>query len=76
MTRVERRAQQSIRLYNSEDVAKTLTEAQPFFKMYSGGVYAVALNKFNKPANFLRMDKDRRPVKERKAARRAAREAK
>lgn len=47
-------------LYRVEDVAKILTKEKPFFKMHSGGVYAVALTG-GIPTHFVRVDKDRRP---------------
>lgn len=68
-----------VRIYNPVDIAERLTEKKPFFKMLSGGVYAV-MKQYNKkgvlmPTAFYRVDKDRRPwrvvKKERQSARRA-----
>lgn len=54
-------------IYNVEDVATKLSEKQPMFRMKSGGVYCI-LN-----GGFVRVDKDRRPRRERKRTRRTAR---
>ncbi len=64
-------------VYRVADVAAVLSEKQPFFKMRSGGTFAIAMKRNRKgelaPANFIRVDKDRRPWRERKAMRRQAR---
>jgi hypothetical protein len=53
--------------WNVERMAEILSKEKPFFRMTSGGIYAV-MN-----SQFVRVDKDRRPRKERKRARRTAR---
>jgi hypothetical protein len=65
------------RIYRPAEIVNMLKEGQPFFKMASGGKYAVMVrrNKAGKeiPACFLRVDKDRRPRKERKRMKQMAR---
>lgn len=72
-----RRAARYGTVLHVDDVAARLSDKKPFFKMRSGGVYAVGLARNRKgkvvPCNFIRYDKDRRPVKLRKRMRRAAR---
>lgn len=64
-------------IYRVADVAEHLSEKVPFFKMKSGGTFAIAIKRNRKgvmaPANFIRVDKDRRPWRERKQMRRKAR---
>ena len=60
-------------LYAVSDVAKKVSEEKPYFKMYSGGVYAVGAADPELPTHFIRVDKDRRPRRERKRMRRMAR---
>jgi hypothetical protein len=66
-----------VRVYRPADVANMLGEGQPFFHMASGGKYAIMVrrNRAGKeiPACFLRVDKDRRPKKERKRLLKTAR---
>lgn len=65
-----------------DDTAAQLSEKKPFFKMRSGGTYAVATRpvlqddgKFEDvPTHFIRVDKNRTPLKKRKRTRRAARQ--
>lgn len=51
-------------------MAERLSKKTPFFKMQGGGVYACAVNKEGEGIYFIRVDKDRRPVKIRKRERR------
>lgn len=53
---------------------KLTAEKKSFFKTRGGSTYAIALSKDDKPTNFIRVDKDRRPVKIRKQSRRNERE--
>lgn len=57
-----------------QDVAARLSAKNPFFKMRSGGTYAVGLQRNRKgnlvPSHFIRVDKPRGTPAQRKAARR------
>lgn len=58
--------------YSVQQIAPLLNEKKPYFKMRSGGTYAVATTS-GMATHFIRVDKDRRPRRERKRARRTAR---
>lgn len=75
-----RRARRFGTILYLDDVAAFLSAAKPFFKMRSGGTYAVRTTRKlvdgkmqDVPTNFIRVDKDRTPLKQRKRMRRAAR---
>jgi len=67
-----RRVPKFATFYGIEETADRLKRSKErFFRMRSGGVYAVAVNKAGEPTHFLRVDKDSRPPKVRKHWRRA-----
>lgn len=59
------KAGRTVVVYRPETVAKILNEKNPFFEMRSGGIYAVAMTD-GVPTHFVRVDKDRRPRRQRK----------
>lgn len=60
----------TVRFYSTELVRKYVDPERPVFRMGDGTPYAQ-----HESGAFVRMNKDRRPVKERKRARREARNA-
>lgn len=73
-----RRAGRKAFQWNPGLMAGFLSKEKPMFQMKSGGVYAVAvrtrLDGKEEVTHFIRVDKDHRPRKVRKALRRAARQ--
>lgn len=59
---------------NVVEIAPQLTAKKPFFKSKSGGLYAVKTTAKGLPVCFVRVDKDDRSPKIRKAERRASRQ--
>lgn len=60
-------------LYNAEVIAPLLSKEKPFFTMQSGGAYGCVIRDGKPTGQFVRIDYDHRPVKQRKKERRAMR---